>query len=62
MKQLKGEEIKAKELWSILDEIAKKEDWYLWFPEVTKSMVIKYAKAQNLISEDEYRILSKYIV
>lgn len=61
MKQLKEEETMAKELWSVLDEIAKENGWYSWFPDVNKSMVVRYARSKNLISKEEYRILSEYV-
>lgn len=61
MKQLKEEESKAKKLWSVLDEIAKENGWYSWFPDVSKSMVVRYARSQNLINQEEYRILSEYV-
>lgn len=55
------EETKAKELWVIVDEIAKENGWYSWLPEVSKSMVVRYARSQNLINQEEYRILNEYV-
>lgn len=64
MKQLKEEENKAKELWNVIDEIAKESGWYSWIPEdqeISKKSVIRYALAQKLINREEYHLLNEYV-